>query len=408
MIEQQKTAWWVDKVESSTVEKIEANHVPCQGAVEMSVDIIGDPHREDDHGYNWTRLRFARTVREVVPGATVVMGSSIGRYLARVIAWDFEVSADDPIVLLELLPASPEAVERALARTTPSSRDIISLIRFTGGRLALNSSDITAAISTAQQLQRSQRPTPIGSLRLRQVLGFDWSAGPFAIIVPILELTDGGHRTAVALDDMYAVESYVRALILAYPSEFTSPQASVSVDLADAFRGPDPRNILSVCSTKRNAVLTAVLADPGIREWLSCEFIEVRHGNSKEARWSMRFAGSVIHSPSYEQEDAIVHEGRAPSAGPLVDYALLARVTNPWNERAKIVIAAGIRAFGSWGAAEFLLTHADEVHDLSQGNDFAAVLKITHENFSTSGQLTSFSAVRPSSQGTAPKEEDAV
>jgi hypothetical protein len=47
------------------------------------------------------------------------MGSSIGRYLAKVIAWDFEVSDDDPIVTLELLPVTPESVERALARSGP-------------------------------------------------------------------------------------------------------------------------------------------------------------------------------------------------------------------------------------------------------------------------------------------------
>jgi len=33
----------------------------------------------------------------------------IGRYPAKVIAWDFEVSDDDPIVTLELLPVTPES-----------------------------------------------------------------------------------------------------------------------------------------------------------------------------------------------------------------------------------------------------------------------------------------------------------
>jgi Mg-chelatase subunit ChlI len=55
-------------------------------------------------GYNWTRLRFARAVADVLPGSSVVIGSAIGRYPAKVIAWDFEVSDDDPIVTLELLP----------------------------------------------------------------------------------------------------------------------------------------------------------------------------------------------------------------------------------------------------------------------------------------------------------------
>ena len=48
-------------------------------------------------------LRFARTVADVLPGSAVVIGSAIGRYPAKVIAWDFEVSDYDPIVTLELL-----------------------------------------------------------------------------------------------------------------------------------------------------------------------------------------------------------------------------------------------------------------------------------------------------------------
>jgi hypothetical protein len=65
------------------------------------VDIISDPQSQDNDGFNWTRLRFARTVTDIAPGSTVVIGSAIGRYLAKVIAWDFEVSDDDPIVTLD-------------------------------------------------------------------------------------------------------------------------------------------------------------------------------------------------------------------------------------------------------------------------------------------------------------------
>ena len=41
-----------------------------------------------------------------------MVGSSIGEYLANVIAWDFEVSDDDPIVVLELLLIQPSEVRR--------------------------------------------------------------------------------------------------------------------------------------------------------------------------------------------------------------------------------------------------------------------------------------------------------
>lgn len=47
------------------------------------------------------------------------MGSSVGRYLAKVVAWEFEVSDEDPIVTLELLPVRPSEVERLLGRNGP-------------------------------------------------------------------------------------------------------------------------------------------------------------------------------------------------------------------------------------------------------------------------------------------------
>jgi hypothetical protein len=114
-----RNRWSIERVDPSAVECLAAAHTPDPQAVEQGVDIISDPQRQDDDGFNWTRLRFARNVADVVPGSAVVIGSAIGRYLAKVIAWDFEVSDEDPIVTLELLPVTPEAMERALARSRP-------------------------------------------------------------------------------------------------------------------------------------------------------------------------------------------------------------------------------------------------------------------------------------------------
>jgi hypothetical protein len=93
----------VQRIDAVVVERLATRHTPHPEAVVQGVDIISDPNRQDDEGYNWTRLRFARAVAAVLPGSSVVIGSAIGRYPAKVIAWDFEVSDDDPIVTLELL-----------------------------------------------------------------------------------------------------------------------------------------------------------------------------------------------------------------------------------------------------------------------------------------------------------------
>ncbi len=93
----------VQRIDPAVFERLTARHTPDPQAMSQDVDIISDPNRQDDDGYNWTRLRVARAVAAVVPGASVVVGSAIGRYPAKVVAWDFEVSDDDPIVTLELL-----------------------------------------------------------------------------------------------------------------------------------------------------------------------------------------------------------------------------------------------------------------------------------------------------------------
>lgn len=122
MTQRAENPWLVEVVAWEIVGRLASRHTPNPKAVELGVDLIGDPHREDDAGHNWAVLSDARRVEDVVPGSAIVMGSSVGRYLAKVLAWDFEVSEDDPILTLELLPVRPSEVERLLGRNrTPAA-----------------------------------------------------------------------------------------------------------------------------------------------------------------------------------------------------------------------------------------------------------------------------------------------
>src|SRR2546430_9357301 len=108
--------WVVQEVDQATVDCLAAAHTADPLAVELGVDLVADPNREDDEGYVWTSLHTARDVRVVVPGSAVVIGSDVGEWVAKVIAWDFEVSDDDPIVTLEVVPLTPTALAGALGR----------------------------------------------------------------------------------------------------------------------------------------------------------------------------------------------------------------------------------------------------------------------------------------------------
>jgi hypothetical protein len=54
MIEQGTNPRYVRHVDSDIVERLAHVHRRCVRAEEMGVDIVGDPHRENDEGYNWT------------------------------------------------------------------------------------------------------------------------------------------------------------------------------------------------------------------------------------------------------------------------------------------------------------------------------------------------------------------
>jgi hypothetical protein len=102
--------WRAEVADDAVVRRLAAAHEPDVLAVELNVDLVADPHR-DDVGNLWTLLRSARRIEDVVPGSAVMIGSHAGRWPARVLAWDLEVSDDDPVIVtLELLPARCTAV----------------------------------------------------------------------------------------------------------------------------------------------------------------------------------------------------------------------------------------------------------------------------------------------------------
>jgi hypothetical protein len=107
--------------------------------------------------------------------------------------------------------------------------------------------------------------------------------------------------------------------------------------------------------------------------------------DSKE--WQITDGDGVFTSGSYSQEKNYLKEGcqrhDLPSKS-FDDYAVITKKTNPWNDRNKIVVVAGIRGVGTWGAAECLKKEWSQIYGSlgksEKDSDFSALIKIRYDN----------------------------
>lgn len=223
---------------------------------------------------------------------------------------------------------------------------------------------LLVATATGYWQRRTNRVARLIGLRSNRRVTF---------VVPGLPSTDPAHPRIISGDDMLAVHAIEGALMSAH-----WPRHWIDVEFASDVNMPTTTNVVTVCSVKRNEVTKAVLENPKTLGYLDCIF---KPDPLDPTRWLMAFEGAEIRSPSYDETNVLRQQNRDPARGPLTDFALLARIPSPWDDEAKIVVAAGLRAFGTWGAAEHLQRNAEKLHGKTRGKDFAMVVRVTSKDF---------------------------
>lgn len=88
-------------VDERLLELVAAAHQPDEWAVSHGVDLHGDPNLVGNDGRVTIPMRRAASARKVAPGQSVVLGSTLGRWRASVVAWGTELGEDDPDVVLD-------------------------------------------------------------------------------------------------------------------------------------------------------------------------------------------------------------------------------------------------------------------------------------------------------------------
>jgi len=98
--------------------------------------------------------------------------------------------------------------------------------------------------------------------------------------------------------------------------------------------------------------------------------------------------GEHCKSDSFRQEDEC--KARGVTADQLAheqldDFAVITKVRNPWNEDNIVILVAGIRGIGTWGAAELIKKKWRLIYDQLQADakeeEFSALIRITYQEY---------------------------
>jgi len=143
------------------------------------------------------------------------------------------------------------------------------------------------------------------------------------------------------------------------------------------------RNLVTVCSPKSNPFTKELLEE---LKRQGSDIFQFEKVDGKE-EWQIVDRAACYRSLSYKQIANYREEGERVEEQKINDIAMIAKVTNPWNEKNKIVIIAGIRGIGTWGAAECLKKQWQQIYELKRrsrhfrkNGDFAVIVEVDYEN----------------------------
>ena len=138
-------------------------------------------------------------------------------------------------------------------------------------------------------------------------------------------------------------------------------------------------NLILICSSKSNNITEQAINQLRGRNSRWADLIPYFESvPGKPDRIQIKWNQGTWESPSYEQ------------TGPrLDDVAIIIKARNPWAEQHKILIVAGIRGIGTWGAAEKLKKWWEDIYEkkgssrrrgTSKQGEFAAIVRIHYED----------------------------
>ena len=202
--------------------------------------------------------------------------------------------------------------------------------------------------------------------------GFD---GPTKFVFPPRENVERAILPRISTEDFMAINNVISAFINIKKDPPSKMVDSLNITPQDK----KENNLILICSSKTNAVTAEALdllrkANPDNSEYIPIFYTDP-YTNKTVIRWNR----GEYASNSFDQ-----------SGGPMDDMAIILKAKNPWASNLNILIVAGIRGIGTWGAAECLKKwwqpiYSEKASQKKKGSSkygsFVALLGINYDEY---------------------------
>lgn len=192
------------------------------------------------------------------------------------------------------------------------------------------------------------------------------------VVIPLHKIENGRRLPYVAVEDVYALRN-VLALLAKMGRTIPSIRDPEHLD------GVVTKNLITIGGPNRNSFTKYILSAQE-----KIKFVDDQVTGHTEIH---RGTGTRHTSASYSKP-----EGEQSS-----DMAVLLRCQNPKNESNVVIVIAGIRGIGTWGASDYLRKEAEalagELDERQKHTGFLAEIAVDYEKLDIRGKLVHIEAM---------------
>lgn len=187
-----------------------------------------------------------------------------------------------------------------------------------------------------------------------------------------------GLTERISMEDMMASNYVDRTLTIAGMTE-----GNIRIVMADANKGSlalsEDANIVLICSPKTNSWTELLYANGRHPLLEKVVFSNGAVSSGATGEWKIDFNGGAYPSRSFQQ----VIDARGQFEGrEFEDHAIIMKLTSPMGQGSvrRVLVIAGIRGFGTWGAGRYLRENADYIYKIAKDDDYAILLAVIYKD----------------------------